>query len=689
MRPQLAQDSSKNMDLRQRNQNGESQRHSSPVNRQLTPSGIIIPTERSSLTDVSQDKNYGSLQEAVRQKSECLSISTSTQTVSDSDEECNCSDANRTLSKIASCPLSLRCCQGTESHKYGRQVEASQPAGQGGQGSVEKGSSLISLCTTLGNILSQSNIPWLVYFLFLAIIFFMLIWTSQKSSTNLNTSYIRLILIVLMILALLGEIYCLGRKKDRSWVRFMNSHSDHSHGYLLAGVYVFGTGSMFMIMQFLLSCPHATILFDCFSPNYTISSFNSRENKICILDIVYDAVRLIFTAIQILFLQSFTKATFCQSAFVKWVLFHTMTTNICVWIRYVVLETGIFRNSSDSSHSMKLDIPNVDISSTHESDEVLAETEEISELLTPFILEYSLIVAGISYAISSQMKKFPADEHRVGNKGSDHDQNREAPTGLMGSDLTRISSRFGELAPHGSQPGLLLGLFLGIILLTAAITLKDTNDAHRNHCLQFFFLFQCFLYTSQIYALLKIVFALQKHRTDPYRSLHPDDVLLLIGFAGLIALSLPLCYAAVGYTEQNPHSSTTMACVICATVIMVIETLLQVLVILFSQRYNYCSHDAAAVKSAGTIRQCSLFLLTTNLSIWALDSFIEVKNAGKSSYPFAQMIIGDQWLSIVAVTYPFCIFFQFHSAAMLFELWEKNKPPTRYRSEHENVVFVV
>ena len=160
------------MDLRQRNQNGESQQHSSPVNRQLTPSGIIIPTERSSLTDVSQGKSHGSLQEAMRQKNECLSICTSTQTVSDSDEGSNCGNANRTLSKITSCPLSLGCCQGTESHKYGQQVEASQPASLEGQGSV--------IC------LSQSNIPWLVYFLFLAIIFFMLIWTSQKSSTNLN-----------------------------------------------------------------------------------------------------------------------------------------------------------------------------------------------------------------------------------------------------------------------------------------------------------------------------------------------------------------------------------------------------------------------------------------------------------------------------------------------------------------------
>ena len=685
-RPQdPAQDSSKNTDLRQRNQNSsllhdsESQGHFSPVNRPLTPSGIIIPSERSSLIDVSQDKNYGSIQETARRRSDCLSISTSTQTVNDSDEESNCGKANRMLSKISCCPLSLGCCQGTRSHNYGQQVEGSQPAGQEGQGSVTEDSSLISLCTTLGNILSQSNIPWLVYFLFLAIIFFMLIWTSEKSPTNLKKSYIQLILIMFMILALLGEIYCLGRKKDRSWVRFRNFHSDHSHGYLLAGVYVFGTGSMFMIIQFLLSCPHATIVSDCFSPNYTssgssISSFKTPESPVCTLDIIHDVVRLTFTATQILFLQSFAKATFCQSAFVKWVLFHAMTTNICVWIRYVILETGIFRDSSQSTQIIiHYGIP------SHEPDEVLAEAKEISELLTPFTLEYSLIVAGISYAISSHMKKFPTDEPR----------DDEAPAGLMGSDLTRIPSRFRELAPHGSQPGLLPGLLLGITLLTAAITLKDHNDLHRHRCLQFFFSFQCLLYASQIYALLRIALALQKHRTDHYRSLRPDDVLLLTGFAGLIALSLPLCYAAIEYTKQNPHSSTTMACVISATVIMVIETLLQVLVILFSQRYNYCSHDAVAVKSAKTIGQCSLFLLTTNLSIWALDSFIEVKNAGKSSYPFAQMIMGDQWLSIVAVTYPFCIFFQFHSAAMLFELWAKYKFPTRYHSEHESVVFVV
>ena len=98
------------------------------------------------------------------------------------------------------------------------------------------------------------------------------------------------------------------------------------------------------------------------------------------------------------------------------------------------------------------------------------------------------------------MKKFPADEHRVGNQGSDHDQyqNREAPTGLMGSDSTQISSRCGELAPHGSQPGLLLGLFLGITLLTAAITLKDNNDIHRDHCLHFFFISMFALYISNI-----------------------------------------------------------------------------------------------------------------------------------------------------------------------------------------------
>ena len=547
----------------------------------------------------------------------------------------------------------------------------------------------------INSVLAQSNVIWLIYFLVLTTVFFMAVWVLQTSSaTKLPEhpkssidSHVKSMLLVLMTFGFIGETYCILKRKDHSLVRFITSHSHYSNGYLLVGVYVFGAGTLFMIIQQLLAYPHGIVVYNCLSVNHTLpENFDCRdpENVFCLVDIIFDSMRMIFTATQILFLQSFAKATFGKSAFVKWILFHTMTANVCIWITYMVSETGIFKNSS---YLISL-ICSQNVTAKLKFDEVIGEAEQLTEILIPFTLEYSLMVAGILYHISSNMKMFTLDNgitKENQKKGTSSSAGHEAIS--TGPDFVKISGHLGKFISHGSQPGLLLGLLFSILLLAAALTLKDTDSSHREYCTQFFFSFQFLLFASQIFALFRIIFALQRH-TNHEHNFRPDDILLVIGFVGAFAFDFPLCYAAYVYKVQVPKSSATMSITLSTTVEIAITKSLQLAVILYSERFD-CSHGAKAEKAAKTIRQCALFLLVTNLGIWCLDSFIEIKNSGHSSYPFASVVLGQTWQYIIAITYPLCIFFRFHSAAMLFELWAKFKFPSHYNSGAKNLIFVV
>ncbi len=360
-------------------------------------------------------------------------------------------DGNEGMSDVSD-DASFRSCESSDSYqtaatrKSGLTVKGVDAAISGGSRWVP--ASLTSYCIETDSYSTDStetdswlkallltNSFWAIYTLTLLVIFFIAIYIIEKKLPGGVVAEV--ILIGFMILGIVGLLWCFRKRKNsimhtkacrKVQGRFQREAQQfvifpgcgHSNHYLMAGVYIFGTGTLLVALLRLQIYYHAlefvrNCLVPSVSENSTVHIFKSRNANFstidkaqigvfCYCDIIFDVVRVFFTIIQIAFLQSFHSAIFKESIKIKFILYHTMSTNLCVWIKYVVEETHLF------GHSVIHDFSN--------SDQAIKKCLEISEILTPFILEFSLIAAGLLLEISCEMQSLVLDtpdmEDRVG-----------------------------------------------------------------------------------------------------------------------------------------------------------------------------------------------------------------------------------------------------------------------------------
>ena len=568
---------------------------------------------------------------------------------------------------------------------------------------------------------SGSSLPSITWAFILIVTFLMLIWTSEVEKgegretrlkpLGLTKGHLQICLITLMLLSLTGILYCFKRRKDTSFL-IVTEHSENTNSYLLGGVYLFGAGTLFMIIQQLQTYPHMIVKYPEINvksvkqplhlgifAQYNITNSThvwnlTRPTVLTIkqhlvlsyvswVEIFYSTVRLIFTSIQILFLQAFWKSTFRKLRIIKFLFFHIIATNICIWILYVAEETHIFEHLA--GHWLNL------LPGNSTMDAAVEITHTFSEYLVPFTLEYSLIAAGILYGMASEMKHFTSGvtganilarsmqwkERNRGYKRVDNSEHDTDQVDGLAMSFRSFSKRTSQ-NKTSAQPGLLIGLLFSIVLLTSALSLKDENLLHMENCLTFFFVFQSLLFICHIVSLWRILGGLQSHKRKSH-AMRPDDCLLIIGLLGGVGFDIPLIIAASRFIinfqpgKGGLHREGTMKILLTSELLTFIARVLQTWVIIVSQRYKCLKSNKDQISSSKVIRQQSLFVLVTNLGLWALDSFFELKDFAQTSYPCGKVSYGEDWKTIVSFTFPFCIFFRFHSAAMIFDLWAKFK----------------
>eukprot|EP00112_Aurelia_sp_Birch-Aquarium-sp1_P000136 Seg1010.11 transcript_id=Seg1010.11/GoldUCD/mRNA.D3Y31 product="hypothetical protein" protein_id=Seg1010.11/GoldUCD/D3Y31 len=530
----------------------------------------------------------------------------------------------------------------------------------------------------LRDAMADSLIPWVTYIAMFFCVFFLLLFVTGESTANPIVSNIFLILF--MLAGSIGQLWCLTKKKNPAFVLFTPRRSHHSNSYLMAGVYVFGTGTLFTVILRVLIYIHAEeCLNSCLPNNFSracishltgmmdVNKANSSAQILaifggfCYSDVAYDMARLIFIMSQMLFLQSFRSGIFNNSGRVKFVLYHTILTNLCIWVKYVLHETHLF--GTKKSHYVQRDT-------------IVATALRLEEIMTPFILEYCLMTGGILHSISTQMIQFPdvtqTPSEELVNPSADAAGNDEQATRGIPNAHGR-SSNDEHTKASGSQPGLIFGIFFGLILIAASLTFDNSHTKPCRRSQDFFLVYEGLLGLVQLIVIFIISQSLNHHSMHGHEK-KPDDYLLIFAFLGAFAFDLMAGYsAAKSLANKDKSSAKENIMILILVVSLFFSRLLQTGVIIFSRRYVPKSSNRSFRRSAARIRQCALFLLTTNLSFWTLDSFIELKDMAQTSYPAGKDIFGDKWVTIVAITYPLTIFFRFHAAAMLFELWERFK----------------
>ena len=629
------------------------------------------------------------------------------------------------------------------------------------------------IISPLRKALADSALLWILYVSISFCIYFLLLYTTEREGNN-HHLYADIVLIISMIVGFIFQVICLCCKSKKNFVRVGRLPHDHSNAYLMAGVYVFGIGTLFTILLRIVIYYHAEEQvvgcdFDKVSQFPVVDALkagvqNGTSGNItkfkplvlfggfCKIDVTFDFIRLSFTLIQLCFIQTFRSATFNKYISVRFTLYHTLLTNGCIWIRYTIDETHLFEHAEYRSSI----------------DRFVRSAFEIEEIMIPFILEYSLVAAGLLYNISAQMKDFgSAEEAHFPTSSGDRNKTQKIEMDDRNKDVPRASTSWGDIdnpqtmsgkniaaddastssgdfdspqtmsgkniaaddafttsggchqtmddrtigAAHASissndndiiqviqiddrdpevahspassdegakgtskivpgfQPGLIFGAIFGLLLPVLSLTFgaRDTKFSRRSHDL--FLVYEGILAILQITSIYLILIMLQKHIISVHK-LRSEDTLLLAGYLGTFAFHFMAFYSVITALRGSQENKSTNKISVAHLLFLVISQLLQAILVITSSRYS-CKQEEEV--SARIIQELSLFLLTTNLGFWALDSFFEMKDSASSSYPTGKTVLEDAWNIITSITYPFVVFYRFHSAQMFYEIWSRFK----------------
>ncbi|CAH3199017.1 unnamed protein product, partial [Porites evermanni] len=369
----------------------------------------------------------------------------------------------------------------------------------------------------------------------------------------------------------------------------------------------------------------------------------------------FSIFKAVFIFAQILFLRKFATATLHKSPSIRLVLFHILGTNVCLWFR------ALFSHSKSifSTRRTQEDLSTREENACFANHYSMKKIWEASEpYLYPFTMEYSLIAGGILYTMWSEMRDLDPDPQDI----YIYDEfrfslNRAMSNSSICQSCVENQDALRLHAIPSSDPGLLIGLLFSIVLLLAVGLLWVDHDSMN--ALKFYYLYQIILLVFMCVACWIVLRCLmnQKFAWYPFGA---DDTLLIVSFTGMF-LYAGLCLTAAIAEIRNHRYASDFS--LAKSTLILFQAMLQATALIKALRFRPFKELGANI-----VRQGTLFLLTTNVALWAQDSFFEMRNF--STTPVQTIFYGEtSWRAITTLAYPLCIFFRFHSAACLFEVW--------------------
>ena len=496
-------------------------------------------------------------------------------------------------------------------------------------------------------------------------------WLQNDSEVEgVTTDHIDGFLMTCICPALVWILYIFCKQNDRKTVDFI-SPLPHSHRPLMAGAYVFGAGSC--VMDIL----HIAFYLQCSS---NLSS------------IAFSIFKTLFVMTQILFLRKFSTATLHKSQNIRLVLFHILGTNVCIWFRALFSHARLIFNIGPGAGLYS----NTTVGCDDRQTPMMQIWERSEPYLYPFTMEYSLIAGGILYTMWSGMRDLDPDPQDIyiydelaEFNTEDNKDFVDDSSGYLGSSspsmnwsrsqsqltLSRTVSTTSlckscqethdsirDSYNPSSDPGLLIGLILSAFLLMAIALFWFDHESLN--ALRVYYIYQIILHSIMCFALWLLLKALL-FQTSAWYPYNPDDTLLIVSFTGVFLYTgLSFTAALAEAQTQTPLSEVSVV----KSLIVLLEAMLQVTAVIKAMRFR----PNITGSQSDLVRQGALFLLTTNFALWAQDSFYELRHT--ETTPVQNKLFGVvTWHAITIFAYPLCIFFRFHSAACLFEVWSSFK----------------
>jgi len=516
---------------------------------------------------------------------------------------------------------------------------------------------------------------WGTFILFIGVIFVVAQYTTPLKSHTFVTTY--WLLFAFMLISVIGMSIAIRNRSNRSFIiDDDNDDGDYNTSMVNTNKYLMGNAYVFAIGNFVIDIFAVLSVFHC-----GMSDTTSTETGQYTVKFVFHFIRIIFYALQLIFLQIFicTKIHRQFQLFIKLLIVHNIATNFNIWFTFVSQDTGVFRDNSDMNTGEYNILP----CTSSANDTVFGIAKDTSNSLSPFIFEFSILVASLFYSI-----------YPVKDDGINERSRRKYNYGAIDA-VKRDDSKL-----YKSDPGILFGILIVLLLAVSSWCIED--NLHYLASLRFAYIMQIIVQVLICISSISILQEIKKYHTKdrPDRKYTITDYLLL--GTGLLGF-LPFLFAILFSVSKKIdfHSTNLPANVIdCLTendtevklylgIIAVFNTmsvLIQLFVLLTAQSYKRVefartrrdsSYDVddyninyRKLRSSARVGQWVLFLLILNLGLWVTNSFFEMKDDLVRTYATASVYWHPKpWSIITKLFYPLLIFFRFHSVAMLFKLW--------------------
>ncbi|GFO10320.1 otopetrin-2 [Plakobranchus ocellatus] len=450
-----------------------------------------------------------------------------------------------------------------------------------------------------------------------------------------------------------------GRRKKIAY----DAEASHHTGsfYLRIGVIGFGIGSMI----------HSSLTFGYYF------EINQSEKKCSdILQAIKPFTHLLFTFVQMYFV--FMNSKMCvhkYKSLARFGLMHMSGTNICVWLRSIVVETlHVIKVERRKTYFDKLVKSERDAKITGSLPELNCKpdalmgqiVEKSSVYLYPCTIEYSLVCACVLYVMWSNVGggTAPTKTRPILESNSDIsvDETEEDENDQSDEEDFRRSNRMSVDCAGSSQ-----GLFLGILLFVIAVVclvcfyVLIGTEKHLTTGTLLGHISEDFYYLVALIATLVAAVQMRSMHYSTRMQAGIEEILTLISLSGLVLFGMFSIVASVFYLHTLNGVMT-----ILTNLCMILQAGAQATFTLTALRAS--AADGAQVRQKPG-RQFVTFLLVSNFALWVINTF---ETQRLEHNPLQVEFYGPTaWSIFTHISVPLGIYFRFHSTVSLSNVWKK------------------
>lgn len=472
---------------------------------------------------------------------------------------------------------------------------------------------------------------------------------DRFSKTNIVThDHINGFLMTCILPSLIWMFYYTIKSPCKSTVEFLDA-SVYYQDPFISGVYFFGAGSIFL--------------------NILQIAFYS-EAKTEIISLLFTVFNALFTATQIIFLRKYSKASFQDDSTIRMALLHLLSTNVILFCHTLLSQShhGFGFKSVYFQENKSLRIGKI--------------LNRLHPFLYPFLIEFPLSSLGAIYRLWSDLKELepkPDDIYiddelteintmdseilEPGEKFLNPEKNTRKPSSPMSPfQSPRLRKSMSNVIIQHSKFDIMrrcvgLGLLFGVVLSVFFLAVVGVTAVHTSALTVRLFYITNMVYITctsiSCWIILKGLLS-QMYCWFDYGAV---DVMLLLS---LIAVLFQQGFTFTASIAQI-YISALPSYMLTLSIMEIIQCMLQTSTVIRALRFR------VGYKSS-LVREASLFLMICNIIIWLQRSFLVPQT------PFLSLVQSTfygkaSWNVIFFLTYPFYIFFRFHSTVCLYNVW--------------------